>query len=211
MSGDHLVAASFNEIQRIHDSAVTDLKGQYKARISGLEAELQQVSQNLQGSQEKDRPVPILKLETDTGVVMVENQKLIKQQEDTIRFLESELEKERTKSASLAKTIKQQAEDEIEKQRVDYEKYLIDIRYSNEQNKLKLLKKIEDLQAQLQQTQDLNESVYSSLSTHNDKFKTGDTEVFVKTINELNEKLSNEKLALFEVKKGMQFYKIRPI
>ena len=73
---------------------------------------------------------------------------------------------------------------------------------------MKLLKKIEDLQSQLQQAQDLNESVYSSLSTQNDKIKPGDTEVFVKTINELNEKLSNERWALFEVRKGTNYQKI---
>ena len=41
------------------------------------------------------------------------------------------------------------ADDEIEKQRLEYEKYLVDIRYINEQNKLKLLNQIEKLQREI--------------------------------------------------------------
>lgn len=121
-------------------------------------------------------------------VVMIQNNELLAQHEETIRFLEEQLKKERERCTNEVKQTKQKAEDEIEKQRIDYEKYLIDIRYYNEQNKLKLLKRIEDLQNQLRECQSSDESM---LSLKNAKTDNPDAEIFIQTINDLNEKLTN--------------------
>lgn len=113
------------------------------------------------------------------------------QHEETIKFLEEKLEAERDRCSKELIQNKLQAEDEIDKQRTEYEKYLIDIRYYNEQNKLKLLDKISKLQTELDSHKNLDSSYQSLKDTISGN---PDTEKFINTITGLNEKLTMAKL-----------------
>lgn len=85
----------------------------------------------------------------------------------------------------------------MEKQRTEYEKYLIGIRYYNEQHKLKLLDKIEKLQSELDQQKSLDSSFQSIKDSIGDNTT---TEKLINTITDLNENLTNAKLEFQEEK-----------
>jgi hypothetical protein len=85
----------------------------------------------------------------------------------------------------------------MDKQRTEYEKYLIDIRYYNEQNKLKLLDKIEKLQGVIDQQKSLDSSFQSVKDYVGDK-TTADK--LINIITDVNERLTSAKLEFQEEK-----------
>lgn len=85
----------------------------------------------------------------------------------------------------------------MDKQRTEYEKYLIDIRYYNEQNKLKLLDKIDKLQGVIDQQKSLDSS-FQSVKDYVGENSTADK--LINIITDINERLTSAKLEFQEEK-----------
>ena len=103
--------------------------------------------------------------------------------EETIKLLEQKLHLEREESLKEIWLWKLKAEDELEKQRNEYEKYLVDIRHCNEQNKLKLLDKINNLQEKLIQVK--MKSIKDYKSSENLKSDYSNQDMMISSIYEI--------------------------
>lgn len=102
-----------------------------------------------------------------------------------MEFLEQKIIAERDRSEREIQKNKAEMEDEIEKQRIEYEKYMVDIRYINEQNKLRHLEQIEELQKELQKYQE-----FESSDIQSEDMSKSTTEKVLLSISHLNKKIS---------------------
>ena len=185
-----------------------DVQNQFKARIIQLQSSLKEWQLNLTSEIKENWS---LKLQLEQEKLKLTNESLkihnrdkeyefkIKEinleHEETVRFLEAQLNSERERWTKEIAHCKLKAEDEIEKQRTEYEKYLVDIRYYNEQNKLKLLDKIEKLQKELEFANNSNKSAHCLVEITNEETN---VDRFISNINELNDKLTLSKLQFQE-------------
>jgi len=191
-------------IQNIHEKQMDDIHGQYRDRIINLQSDLKESNINLNSeirrntqmqSEINEMRTRLEHTDKKEGNIDKAHELKIKEitieYDETIKFLEQKLEEERQRCTNELELEKVRSDDELDKQRTEYEKYLIDIRYLNEQTKLKLLGKIEKLQTQLDQHKSMDVSLQS---IKGDLVDGSDAKNFLNTIAELIEKLTHTKL-----------------